>query len=77
MALEQCTVDGRPGWRSGKKGTCHTGKQGKAKAMRDVAEGPVETVVTKAATKSASTVKAKASPKKKAPAKKKAAAKKK
>ena len=74
MALEQCTVDGKPGWRSGSKGTCHTGKQGKAKAMRDVAEGPV---VTKAETKSVDTVKAKAPAKRKAPAKKKVAAKKK
>jgi len=68
MPLQQCTVDGHPGWKWGASGTCYTGKQGKAKAMRQASA----IKVSQASTKSASTVKAK-----KAPAKKRAAAKKK
>ena len=40
MALEQCTVDGKPGYRWG-NGKCHTGRHGKERAE---AEGATEIV---------------------------------
>jgi hypothetical protein len=69
MAIEKCTLNGKPGWKNGAGGVCHTGKLGKAKAMKDTPKAAPKAKVSKPKTEAAATVKA--APKKKAAAKKK------